>query len=271
MGCWRFGTIRRPESGTELRRLFEDRIRRRDDLDALGRVALSRTGAADRRRSVPLPIQKATLRCCGAAAVAEWAGLTDLRLKHEGHNPTGSFKDRGMTVGVTQAVRIGARAIACASTGNTSAALAAYGAQAGIPALVFVPSGQVALGKLAQSLAYGAKTLLVRGDFDTCLKLVQEAETRLGRLSAELDQSVPPRGTEDDRAGAVAAAGLGAAGLDRAPGRQPRQHGGLRQGVGGGEGRGTHLADCRGSPLSRPRAPRPSHRDSPTVSALAIG
>ena len=85
-----------------------------------------------------------------------------------------------MTVGVTQARRIGARAIACASTGNTSAALAAYGAQAGIPALVFVPAGQVALGKLSQSLAYGARTLLVRGDFDACLALVQQAADQLG-------------------------------------------------------------------------------------------
>ena len=85
-----------------------------------------------------------------------------------------------MTVGVTQAKRIGARAVACASTGNTSASLAAYAAQAGLTALVFVPAGQVALGKLAQSLAYGAKTLLVRGDFDACLALVQEASARLG-------------------------------------------------------------------------------------------
>jgi threonine synthase len=112
--------------------------------------------------------------------VAQWAGSPSLFLKHEGHNPTGSFKDRGMTVGVTQARRIGARAVACASTGNTSASLAAYAAQAGIPALVFVPAGQVALGKLAQSLAYGARTLLVRGDFDACLALVQEASERLG-------------------------------------------------------------------------------------------
>jgi threonine synthase len=103
-----------------------------------------------------------------------------LQLKHEGHNPTGSFKDRGMTVGVTQARRIGARAVACASTGNTSASLAAYAAQAGLQALVFVPAGQVALGKLAQSLAYGARTLLVRGDFDACLALVQQASERLG-------------------------------------------------------------------------------------------
>ncbi len=113
-------------------------------------------------------------------AVARWSGTGTLWLKHEGHNPTGSFKDRGMTVGVTQARRIGARAVACASTGNTSAALAAYAAQAGIPALVLVPSGQVALGKLAQALAYGARTLLVRGDFDDCLRLVQEASERLG-------------------------------------------------------------------------------------------
>jgi len=112
--------------------------------------------------------------------VARWAGVGELLLKHEGHNPTGSFKDRGMTVGVTQARRIGARAVACASTGNTSASLAAYAAQAEIPALVFVPAGQVALGKLAQSLAYGARTLLVRGDFDACLALVQQASERLG-------------------------------------------------------------------------------------------
>ncbi len=113
-------------------------------------------------------------------AIAGWSGVPSLRLKHEGHNPTGSFKDRGMTVGVTQARRLNARAVACASTGNTSAALAAYAAQAGIPALVLVPSGQVALGKLAQALAYGARTLLVKGDFDDCLRLVQEASQSLG-------------------------------------------------------------------------------------------
>src|SRR5688572_13464723 len=113
-------------------------------------------------------------------ALDRWAGVEHLLLKHEGYNPTGSFKDRGMTVGVTQAKRIGAAAVACASTGNTSASLAAYASQAGLPALVLVPAGNVASGKLAQSLAYGAKTLLVRGDFDDCLRLVQEAGERLG-------------------------------------------------------------------------------------------
>ena len=113
-------------------------------------------------------------------ALAQFTGCDTLQLKHEGHNPTGSFKDRGMTVGVTQAVRIGASAVACASTGNTSASLSSYAAQAGIPGLVFVPAGKVAMGKLVQTLAYGARTLVVRGDFDECLRLVQEASAELG-------------------------------------------------------------------------------------------
>ncbi|MDF1503714.1 threonine synthase [Roseisolibacter sp. H3M3-2] len=114
-------------------------------------------------------------------SVAAWAGVDALLLKHDGFNPTGSFKDRGMTVALTQARRAGARAVACASTGNTSAALAAYASLAGLPGLVLVPGAQqVALGKLAQTLGYGARTLLVRGDFDDCLRLVREGAERLG-------------------------------------------------------------------------------------------
>ncbi|MCU0650480.1 MAG: threonine synthase [Gemmatimonadaceae bacterium] len=116
----------------------------------------------------------------GRDRLRAFTGADGLLIKHEGHNPTGSFKDRGMTVGVTQAKRVGARAVACASTGNTSASLASYAANAGIPALVFVPDGQIALGKLTQTLAYGARTLMVRGDFDRCLALVQEASASLG-------------------------------------------------------------------------------------------
>jgi threonine synthase len=112
--------------------------------------------------------------------IARYVGHDGLALKHEGHNPTGSFKDRGMTVAVTHALRSGASAVACASTGNTSASMAAYAAQAGLAALVFVPAGQVAAGKLAQALAYGARTLLVKTDFDGCLALVREAHERLG-------------------------------------------------------------------------------------------
>jgi threonine synthase len=113
-------------------------------------------------------------------AVAEWVGVSELWLKHEGLNPTGSFKDRGMTVGVTQARRIGATAVACASTGNTGASLAAYAASAELPALVLVPKGQVAIAKLAQALAYGARTLVVRANFDRCLELADEASRELG-------------------------------------------------------------------------------------------
>jgi threonine synthase len=114
------------------------------------------------------------------AAISRWAGADDLWVKHDGFNPTGSFKDRGMTAALTQACRAGARAVSCASTGNTSASLAAYAALAGLPALVMVPASQVAMGKLAQTLAYGARTLLVRGDFDDCLRLVRDAAERLG-------------------------------------------------------------------------------------------
>jgi threonine synthase len=113
----------------------------------------------------------------GATRLYERDGIF---FKHEGENPTGSFKDRGMTVAMTQARRLGVRAVACASTGNTSASLAAYAAQAGLRAVVFVPAGQVASAKLAQTLAYGATALHIRGDFDAAMRLVREAAAQLG-------------------------------------------------------------------------------------------
>ncbi len=112
--------------------------------------------------------------------LSEYTGVTDFYAKHEGENPTGSFKDRGMTVGTTQAKRIGARAVACASTGNTSASLASYAAKAGLPALVFIPKGKIAAGKLSQALAYGAKTLQIDGDFDDAMTLVEKVANDLG-------------------------------------------------------------------------------------------
>jgi len=162
-------------SGPALRRLFDDR--RGDGGSGVWRFReLVMPTAGDAAVSHP----EGNTPLLERGPVSAFAGLSWLRLKHEGQNPTGSFKDRGMTVGVTQARRIGATAVACASTGNTSASLAAYAAQAGLPALVVVPKGQVAMGKLAQSLAYGALTLLVRGDFDDALRLVQEASDKLG-------------------------------------------------------------------------------------------
>jgi threonine synthase len=112
--------------------------------------------------------------------LSEWVGSDNLFLKHEGENPTGSFKDRGMTVGVTQAKLMGARAVACASTGNTSASLAAYAALANIPALIFIPAGKIAAGKLAQALAYGAHTLQIQGDFDDAMNLVRQVCNEMG-------------------------------------------------------------------------------------------
>lgn len=109
-----------------------------------------------------------------SAAIAAWVGLDRIALKHEGENPTGSFKDRGMTVGMTVAKLRGAERVACASTGNTSASMAAYAAEAGMRAFVFIPEGKIAYGKLAQALAYGAKTIQINGDFDRALALVQE-------------------------------------------------------------------------------------------------
>ncbi len=107
--------------------------------------------------------------------LAEYAGLAagSLAFKHEGHNPTASFKDRGMTVGVSHARAVGARIVACASTGNTSASLASYAAAAGLPALVLIPEGKISGGKLAQTLAYGATVVQVAGDFDEALALLR--------------------------------------------------------------------------------------------------
>ncbi|MCP3979194.1 MAG: threonine synthase [bacterium] len=107
-------------------------------------------------------------------AAAAYAGLDRILLKHEGENPTGSFKDRGMTVGATMARVLGMDRVACASTGNTSASMAAYAASAGMRAFVFIPAGNVAYGKLSQALAYGARTLQIDGDFDAAMTLVEQ-------------------------------------------------------------------------------------------------
>ncbi|HVX29189.1 MAG TPA: threonine synthase [Nitrolancea sp.] len=113
-------------------------------------------------------------------SLARWAGVERLVLKHEGENPTGSFKDRGMTVAASHAKWTGARIVACASTGNTSASVAAYAALAGIPSIVFVPEGKISAAKLGQTIAYGAKIVQIRGDFDAAMKLVEQASDTYG-------------------------------------------------------------------------------------------
>ena len=110
--------------------------------------------------------------------IEEAVGVDALRVKHEGMNPTGSFKDRGMTVGVRVAKELGVGALACASTGNTSAALAAYGGRGGMQTLVLLPEGKVAAGKIAQASLHGARIFEVDGNFDACLDIVQELAAR---------------------------------------------------------------------------------------------
>lgn len=106
--------------------------------------------------------------------LANTLGLKELHVKNEGENPTGSFKDRGMTVGVTKANELGMQYVACASTGNTSASLAAYAAKSGIKCIVVIPSGKVAFGKLAQAIAHGAQVIQIRGNFDDALRIIRE-------------------------------------------------------------------------------------------------
>ena len=116
-------------------------------------------------------------------------GCDDLYFKLEGSNPTGSFKDRGMVMAIAKALESGRQRVICASTGNTSASAAAYSARYNLQAFVVVPSGEIALGKLAQAMAYGARILAVDGNFDDALKMVRDLATE---LSIELVNSLNP-------------------------------------------------------------------------------
>ncbi|MFN7919978.1 MAG: threonine synthase [Bryobacteraceae bacterium] len=115
-----------------------------------------------------------------APRAARYAGMDRLVFKHQGFNPTGSFKDNGMTCGAAQAVKLGMERVACVSTGNTSASMAAYAAAAGLQPIIFIPHGNISYGKLAQALEYGALTLQVEANFDQILKLVRVLAEKLG-------------------------------------------------------------------------------------------
>ena len=120
-------------------------------------------------------------------------------LKYEGLNPTGSFKDRGMTIAVTKAVESGSKSVVCASTGNTSASAAAYAARAGLRCIVLIPKNAIALGKLAQALMHGANVVSIAGNFDACLGIVREMS---GKLPTTLVNSVNPYRIEGQKTGA---------------------------------------------------------------------
>ena len=123
----------------------------------------------------------------------------EVYLKFDGANPTGSFKDRGMTVAVSKALEQSSKAIMCASTGNTSASAAAYAARAGIKCIVLIPDGKIALGKLAQAIIYGAQVLAVKGNFDEALELVKEIT---GKYPITLVNSLNPYRIEGQKTGA---------------------------------------------------------------------
>jgi threonine synthase len=135
-----------------------------------------------------------------ADRIRQRLGLTcEVFLKYEGLNPTGSFKDRGMTVAISKALERGAKAVICASTGNTSASAAAYAARAGIRAFVLIPEGKIALGKLAQAMFHGAQVLQIRGNFDDALRLVRGVSEK---HPVVLVNSVNPDRIEGQKTGA---------------------------------------------------------------------
>ncbi|HMD46087.1 MAG TPA: threonine synthase [Acidimicrobiales bacterium] len=133
-----------------------------------------------------------------ATRLSELVGA-EVWLKVEGANPTGSFKDRGMTMAITKALEEGARAVVCASTGNTSASAAAYAARAGLTCAVLIPEGHIALGKLAQALIHGARVLQMRGNFDQALTIVRELPAR---APVTVVNSVNPHRIEGQKTGA---------------------------------------------------------------------
>ncbi len=153
--------------------VWEKRWRVKRGIDASG-VWRYRELISDIPEEMIVSKEEGNTRLYDAGGVAKFAGISKFLLKHEGENPTGSFKDRGMTCGISVAKMLGAKIVACASTGNTSASMAAYAASAGMKSIIFIPEGKIAYGKLAQALAYGGKTLQIDGDFDAAMGLVQE-------------------------------------------------------------------------------------------------
>ena len=162
-----------------LREIFDRRL--------VDRKAISSSGVW-RYRELVMDIDDESIvtRCEGntnlyrSKHISKYTGVRNLFLKHEGENPTGSFKDRGMTVAMTMARAAAKKRVACASTGNTSASMASYAAHCGIRSFVFIPRGKIALGKLAQAIAFGATCLQLDSDFDAAMDLVQELAVSRG-------------------------------------------------------------------------------------------
>ena len=156
-----------------LKELWSERRKSRDARDISG-VWRYREFLPDYPASEIVTLGEGNTPLVRGHKTADFAGVDDLQFKHLGWNPTGCFKDLGMTVGMTEAVHTGARVVACASTGNTAASLAAYAARAGLVARVYLPAGQVSLNKLAQALDFGAEVVEIEGSFDDALNTLLE-------------------------------------------------------------------------------------------------
>ena len=164
---------------TVLKHVWRDR--RRDN------HALEQSGVWRYREMIPfldhtghvVTLREGNTPILEAPKAAAFARMDQVTFKHQGFNPTGSFKDNGMTCGVAQAMRLGMTRVACVSTGNTSASMAAYASAAGLQPIIFIPHGNISYGKLAQALEYGARTLQVEANFDQILKLVRELSEKL--------------------------------------------------------------------------------------------
>jgi len=163
-----------PSNADEMKALFRDRKTSDANLDRSGVWRFREMLPFVSDTSFVITLDEGNTPVYDAPRSAEYAGLDLLSFKHQGMNPTGSFKDNGMTTGITQARALGASSVACASTGNTSASMAAYAARAGMQAFVFIPAGQIAYSKLSQSLEYGSMVIQIEGNFDDAMRLVRE-------------------------------------------------------------------------------------------------
>jgi threonine synthase len=169
-----------PADPADLKRTFRERRMSHAPLDASGVWRYRELFPFLDDYSNVITLREGDTPLLHAPIAAKYGGLDRISFKHQGFNPTGSFKDNGMTCGVAQARALGMRRVACVSTGNTSASMAAYAAAAGIEALIFLPHGNISFGKLAQALEYGARTLEVEANFDQILALVRVLAGRLG-------------------------------------------------------------------------------------------
>jgi threonine synthase len=169
----------RPDAAA-LRRMFLERRASNAPLDASGVWRYREMFPFLDDYACVVTLREGNTPLLDAPLAARYGGLDRLTFKHQGFNPTGSFKDNGMTCATAQARRLGMRRVACVSTGNTSASMAAYAAAAGLDAFIFLPHGNISFGKLAQALEYGARTFEVEANFDQILALVRVLAERLG-------------------------------------------------------------------------------------------